>query len=121
MDARKLSMVLWVINLASIAGCTISYVYLSYFIYSATGNVLLADSVLVAPMLVPILLYVAIKKVADSGSPRHIFAQANASGLLSALVIFLLLPTLPLIAIAGALTIGFLDAIQHTRGSPRVC
>lgn len=113
MDARKLSMVLWVINLASIAGCTISYVYLSYFIYNATGNVLLADSVLVAPMLVPILLYVAIKKVAASGSPRHIFALANAACLLSALVIFLLLPAFPMIAIAGALIIGFLDAIQR--------
>ncbi|MBT2298085.1 MFS transporter [Pseudomonas fluorescens] len=113
MDARKLSMTLWVINLASIAGCTVSYVYLSYYLYNATGNVLLADAVLVAPMLVPILLYVAIKKVAASGSPRPIFALANAASLICAVGIFLLLPRFPMIAIAGALTIGFLDALQR--------
>ncbi|MGY4495414.1 MFS transporter [Pseudomonas sp. TE3610] len=113
MDARKLSVTLWVINLASIAGCTVSYVYLSYYLYNATGNVLLADTVLVAPMLVPILLYVAIKKVAASGSPRPIFALANAACLACATGIFLLLPRFPMIAIAGALIIGFLDALQR--------
>ncbi|WP_095197408.1 MFS transporter [Pseudomonas sp. Irchel 3A7] len=113
MNARQLSFKLWVINLASIAGCTVSYVYLSYYLYTATGNVLLADAVLIAPMLVPVLLYAAIKKVAASGSPRPIFALANVGCLFSSLAIYTLLPSVPMIALGGALVIGFFDALQR--------
>jgi hypothetical protein len=110
---RRISAILWTINLSSIAGSVFSYVYLSYFAYLQTNSVLLSEAVLLAPMVIPVLLCLVINRIAGIGAPRQILAAFNIVGVLVALLTYAGIGSEVYVAIAGALMIGFLDAVQR--------
>ncbi|WCM93494.1 MFS transporter [Acidovorax sp. NCPPB 2350] len=112
-DPRRLSAVLWTVNLSSIAASVFSYVYLSYFVYQRTGNVLLSEWVLLAPMVVPVLLCLLISRIANAGSPRKVLLLCNVLCAACALLCFGLLDRHIWLALVAALVIGFLDALQR--------
>jgi len=110
---RRISAILWTINLSSIAASVFSYVYLSYFVYLQTNSVLLSEAVLLAPMVIPVLLCLVINRIAGIGAPRQILAAFNIVGVLVALLTYAGIGSEVYVAIAGALVIGFLDAVQR--------
>ncbi|MHA6846119.1 hypothetical protein [Ralstonia syzygii] len=110
---RRLSAILWTVNLSSIAASVFSYVYLSYFVYQRTGNVLLSEWVLLAPMVIPVLLCLVISRIAGAGTPRGVLVACNTVGLGCALLCYSLLDRFVWPALVAALLIGFLDALQR--------
>ncbi len=110
---RRVSAILWTVNLSSIAASVFSYVYLSYFVYQRTGNVLLSEWVLLAPMVIPVLLCLVISRIAAAGTPRSVLVVCNTVGLGCALLCYSLLDRFIWPALAAALLIGFLDALQR--------
>lgn len=112
-NPQRLSVILWTINLSSIAASVFSYVYLSYFVYSRTGNVLMAEWVLLAPMVMPVVLCLVIGRIANKTVPRKMLLLCNAVCLGCALLCFSLLEQYVWLAFVSALVIGFLDALQR--------
>ena len=85
---RRNSAILWTVNLASIGASVFSYVYLSYFVYVKSGSVLLAEAVLVAPMVIPALLCLMVNRVAGGNAPRRVLLLANGGGIVLSLVVY---------------------------------
>lgn len=112
-NPQRLSVILWTVNLSSIAASVFSYVYLSYFVYSRTGNVLMAEWVLLAPMVMPVVLCLVIGRIANKTFPRKMLLLCNAVCLGCALLCFSLLEQYVWLAFVAALVIGFLDALQR--------
>lgn len=114
---RRISVLLWIVNLASIAACVFSYVYLSYFVYRRTGSVMASELVLIAPMVVPVLLCLLVNRLASRSPPRQLLLVANAVGVGVALATYTLIEVHEGVAVVGALVgalaIGFLDALQR--------
>jgi len=112
---RRISELLWIVNLASIAACVFSYVYLSYFVYRRTGSVMASELVLIAPMVVPVLLCLLVNRLASRSPPKQLLLVANAVGVGVALLTYTLIGSELAVpaALAGALAIGFLDALQR--------
>ncbi|WP_345541383.1 hypothetical protein [Variovorax defluvii] len=100
-------------NLASIAASVFTYVYLAYYVYTTTGSLVLSEAVVLAPMVIPVLMCLAINRIAGSGSPRGILMAANAAGLLVAFVTYMTVERHFAVALVGALLIGLVDAIQR--------
>ncbi|MFB4393341.1 MULTISPECIES: MFS transporter [unclassified Pseudomonas] len=111
--SRTYTFLLWSVNLCAISASTLSYIYLSYYIYTQTENLLYSQTVLFAPMILPVLLVAPIYRLADRLAPRTLLWGANVLSLGSALVTYLLLPHQPWVAIVGAVLIGTLDAVQR--------
>ncbi|MEF7613893.1 hypothetical protein V4F39_08230 [Aquincola sp. MAHUQ-54] len=109
----RASVILWTVNLTSIAASVFSYVYLSYYTYTLTGSLLLSEAVLIAPMVMPVLMCLVINRVANASTPRGALMAANAAGLALALGTFLSVDQHVGIALAGTLAIGLVDAIQR--------
>ncbi|MCW5236645.1 MFS transporter [Verminephrobacter eiseniae] len=112
-NPQRLSIILWTVNLSSIAASVFSYVYLSYFVYSRTGNVLLSEWVLLAPMVMPIVLCLVIGRIANKTVPRRMLLLCNVVCLGCALLCYGLLEQHIWLAFLAALVIGFLDALQR--------
>ena len=112
-NPQRLSVILWTVNLSSIAASVFSYVYLSYFVYSRTGNVLMAEWVLLAPMVMPVVLCLVIGRIANKTVPRKMLLLCNVVCLGCALLCFSLLEQYVWLAFVAALVIGFLDALQR--------
>lgn len=110
---RRVSAILWIVNLSSIAASVFSYVYLSYFVYERTGSVLYSEIVLLAPMVIPVVLCFAINRVASSRSPRQLLTATNAAGVIMALLTYYWITDYVYVSVVGALLIGFLDATQR--------
>lgn len=110
---RRISALLWTVNLSSIAASIFSYVYLSYIVYQKTASVQLSEAVLIAPMVIPVVLCLAINRIAGASSPRAILIWFNVAGMAVALATYPLVDKHIWTAIAGTLVIGFLDATQR--------
>ena len=83
-STKNLTILIWIVNLCAICASTLSYIYLSYYTYKETGNLLYSQIVLFSPM-----------------------------ALLVAVLVYSILPTVALIAIVGGVAIGTLDALQR--------
>ena len=110
---RRIGILLWIVNLSSIAASVFTYVYLSYFVYLRTGSVMLSEAVLLAPMVIPVVLCLAINHFAGAVSPRSLLVGFNAAGIVTALLSYAMIDRHIGAAIAGALVIGFIDAVQR--------
>ncbi len=110
---RQISLLLWIVNLSSIAASVFSYVYLSYIAYEKTGSMLLSEAVLLAPMVIPVLLCLVINAAAGSWPPKSVLVSFNAAGALVAAVTYALVDRFVAAAIVGTLIIGFVDATQR--------
>lgn len=113
MKANKISIILWIVNLAAIAASVFSYVYLAYFVYLNTQTVLYSDLVLLMPMLVPVIFCFAINNFSKTLPPYKLLTLANIAGAIIAVITYKMIPSLPLFALLGGLSIGFLDATQR--------
>ncbi|MBB5461212.1 hypothetical protein [Paraburkholderia sp. Cpub6] len=109
----RVSLLLWIVNLSSIAASVFSYVYLSYFVYQKTGSMLLSEAVLLAPMVIPVLLCLVINAAAGRHSPKAILVWFNLAGVLVAAATYALVDHFVAAAVVGTLAIGFLDATQR--------
>ncbi|ANB71086.1 hypothetical protein AYM40_00970 [Paraburkholderia phytofirmans OLGA172] len=109
----RVSLLLWIVNLSSIAASVFSYVYLSYSAYQKTGSMLLSEAVLLAPMVIPVLLCFVINAAAGRRSPKAILVWFNFAGMLVAAATYALVDRFVAAAVAGTLVIGFLDATQR--------
>ncbi len=110
---RRIGILLWIVNLSSIAASVFTYVYLSYFVYLRTGSVMLSEAVLLAPMVIPVVLCLAINHFAGAVSPRSLLVGFNAAGIVTALLTYATIDRHIGAAIAGTLVIGFIDAVQR--------
>lgn len=109
----RVSLLLWIVNLSSIAASVFSYVYLSYIAYQKTGSVLLSEAVLLAPMVVAVVLCLVINAAAGSHSPKRILVSFNFAGAVAAAATYALIDRFIAVAVVGTLVIGFLDATQR--------
>lgn len=110
---KSLTLLIWIVNLCAIYASTLSYVFLSYYTYKETGNLLYSQVVLFAPMVLPVLFVGQIYKLSDSASPRALLLFSNALALAVAVLVYSLLPTVIGVAIIGSIAIGGLDALQR--------
>lgn len=110
---KKLTALIWVVNLCAVCASTLTYIYLSYYTYKETGSLLYSQIVLFSPMVLPVLFVGQIYRLSDRVSPRALLLWSNALALLAALVVYPLLPTFTLISIVGGVAIGTLDALQR--------
>ena len=110
---RVPKILLWTTNLLSIVGSIFNYVYLSYYLYRATGSQILSQFIFFSQMLLPVLLVVWIQRLSQSYSPRILLVYANALALAVCLVIYPFLDMAPTVALAASLLIGVLDAVQR--------
>ena len=111
--SRTHTLLLWCVNLCAISASTLSYIYLSYYIYTETQNLLFSQVVLFAPMVLPVLLVAPIYRLADQLAPRTLLWAANVLSLVSAVWIYSVLPHQAWVAVVGAVLIGTLDALQR--------
>ncbi|WP_321951513.1 MFS transporter [Paraburkholderia bannensis] len=110
---RRLTVALWVTNLASVIASNLSYLYLASLIYRRTHVIQFANVVLMCPMIIPVIACVALSSITRRVAPRSIFVSANAVALVTALVLAASLSRLPELALAGAALIGLIDALQR--------
>jgi hypothetical protein len=110
---RRISLLLWTINVCAICASTLSYVYLSYTTYKSTGSVFLSQVVLFSPMVLPVVLVGQIHRIAERISPRALLQWANGLSLSACAVVYPLLADMPLSALAGGVLVGTLDAVQR--------
>jgi hypothetical protein len=110
---HRLTAALWITNLASVIASNLAYLYLASLIYRTTGMISYANIVLMCPMVIPIIACVAISSATRTLPPRRIFIAANSTALLTAIVLALTLHAYPLVALAGAMSIGLADALQR--------
>lgn len=109
----RLSAILWTVNLASIAACVFSYVFLAYHVYRTTGSLLLSEVVLTAPLVVPVLLCLVINRLAGSSRPRTVLWVSNVAGIAIAVLTYASVEQHVGMALVGVLLIGLVDAIQR--------
>jgi hypothetical protein len=109
----RISLLLWTINLCAICASTLSYVYLSYTTYKSTGSVFLSQVVLFSPMVLPVVFVGQIHRITDRISPRALLLGANLLSLAAGAVVYALLADVPMVALAGGVLIGALDAVQR--------
>jgi hypothetical protein len=112
-DPKRISLLLWIVNLCAICASTLSYVYLSYHTYKATGSVVLSQVVLFSPMVLPVVFVAQIQRIADRVPPRTLLMLSNLLSLAACSVVYGLLAPVPLMAVVGGVLIGTLDAIQR--------
>lgn len=110
---RRHSVLLWGVNLCAISASTLSYIYLSYYIYAHTASLMLSQVVLFAPMVLPVILVAPIYRLADYLAPRTLLWSANLLSLGCAVVTYKNLPHYVEVAILGSVLIGTLDALQR--------
>lgn len=110
---RQISLLLWIVNLSSIAASVFSYVYLAYIAYEKTHSMLLSEAVLLAPMVIPVLLCLVINSAAGSRSPKSVLTSFNLAGAVVAAAIYALVDRFVAAAVVGTLIIGFVDATQR--------
>lgn len=110
---NRTSFLLWTINLCAISASTLSYVYLSYTTYQSTGSVFLSQIILFSPMVLPVLFVGQIHRITDCISPRALLLWANFLSLTACAVVYTLLADVPVVALAGGVLIGTLDAVQR--------
>ncbi|GAB7215647.1 hypothetical protein [Dickeya oryzae] len=60
-----ISRLIWAVNLCSISASTLCYIYLSWYIYHATGNIILSQAVLYAPMILPVIFVNQVQGIAE--------------------------------------------------------
>lgn len=113
LSTKKLTILIWIINLCAICASTLSYIYLSYYTYKETGSLLYSQIVLFSPMVLPVLFVGQIYRLSDRVSPRTLLLLSNAVALLVAILVYSVLPTFALIAVVGGIAIGALDALQR--------
>ncbi|WPX86638.1 hypothetical protein [Pseudomonas asiatica] len=111
--SRRHSALLWGVNLCAISASTLSYIYLSYYIYANTASLILSQVVLFAPMVLPVILVVPIYRLADYLAPRTLLWSSNLLSLGCAAVTYKILPHHVEVAVLGAVVIGALDALQR--------
>ncbi len=107
------TILVWVVNLCAICASTLSYIYLSYYTFRETGNLLYSQVVLFSPMVLPVLFVGQIYRVSNRVSPRALLLFCNVLALLVVVVLYSLLSTLVFSAVVGGLAIGALDALQR--------
>lgn len=112
-SSSSISRLIWTVNLCSISASTLSYIYLSWYIYSSTGSLFLSQAVLFTPMILPVIFVNGIKRVAECTSPGKLLLMTNIIACACTFITFFFLPRLPLIALAGGLVIGSIDALQR--------
>src|ERR1700739_4815289 len=112
-STKKLTILIWIINLCAICASTLSYIYLSYYTYKETGSLLFSQVVLFSPMVLPVLFVGQIYRLSDRVSPRTLLLLSKAVALLIAILVYSVLPTFALIAVVGGIAIGALDALQR--------
>ncbi len=110
---RRTSLLLWIVNLSSIAASVFSYVYLSYLAYQKSGSVMVSEAVLLAPMVIPVVLCLVVNAAVGSRSPKRILATFNLAGVVVAAITYALVDRFLAAAVAGTLVIGFIDATQR--------
>jgi MFS family permease len=110
---RIVGCALWGTNLASISACTLCYIYLSYYVYRVSENIMLSELVLFAPMLLPVLLVLQINRLSQRYTPRNLMFVGNLLGLACSALTFLFLPHVPYLASLGVVFIGALDSVQR--------
>lgn len=104
---------LWAVNLGAICASTLSYVYLSFYTYKASGSILLSQAVLYSPMVLPVVLVAQMNRVASTLEPRRLLCLANLLSLATCVVVYGMLPRATSLALVGSLAIGTLDGIQR--------
>ncbi|MBX7230008.1 MAG: hypothetical protein K1X48_10435 [Burkholderiaceae bacterium] len=112
-NTRLISLLLWIVNLCAICASTLSYVYLSYYSYKSTGSIIFSQIVLFSPMVLPVIFVAQIQRLADRVGARTLLMLSNFLSLATALIVYGLLEHVPLIAVAGGVLIGALDAVQR--------
>jgi hypothetical protein len=110
---KRLTALIWIVNLCAVCASTLTYIYLSYYTYKETGSLLYSQIVLFSPMVLPVLFVGQIYRLSDRVSPRTLLLLSNALALMAAVVVYPLLPSLTLISVVGGVTIGTLDALQR--------
>lgn len=108
-----ISRLIWAVNLCSISASTLCYIYLSWYIYHITGNIILSQAVLYAPMILPVIFVNQVQGMAEKSSPRQLLMISNLAAAFCTLIIFSLLHILPALALLGGLLIGSIDALQR--------
>lgn len=99
--SRRHSALLWGVNLCAISASTLSYIYLSYYIYANTASLILSQVVLFAPMVLPVILVVPIYRLADYLAPRTLLWSSNLLSLGCAAVTYKILPHHVEVAVLG--------------------
>ncbi|ACZ76690.1 MULTISPECIES: hypothetical protein [Dickeya] len=108
-----ISRLIWAVNLCSISASTLCYIYLSWYIYHATGNIILSQAVLYAPMILPVIFVNQVQGIAEKTSPRKLLMMSNLVAAICTLIIFSLIHRIPTFALLGGLLIGSIDALQR--------
>ncbi|HSX92666.1 MAG TPA: MFS transporter [Hydrogenophaga sp.] len=113
MSARRLTALLWAINLSAISASMFVYLYLAQHAYHALGSLLVSELVLVAPLVMPVLLAFQLNQVAARVGPRKLLFAANAAGACCCAVLFLATDLGTVSVLLGAAVVGALDALQR--------
>jgi hypothetical protein len=111
--ARRLTALLWTINLASISASVLVYLYLAHHAYRALDSLLVSEFVLLAPMVMPVVLAFQLHQVAARVHPGRLLWASNVLGALVCAVLFLLVDLTAWAVLAGAAVVGTLDALQR--------
>lgn len=104
---------LWAVNLCAISASTLTYIYLSYYVYLQTANLIFSQLILFAPMILPVILVAWIYRLSDWLPPRTLLWTTNLMSLISAWITYQMLPHYIGVAVGGAIIIGTLDALQR--------
>jgi hypothetical protein len=112
-NPSRVSAALWLTTLCSIAGSTFCYIYLASFIYKVSDNILYSDAVLMAPMVIPVVLCLALHRLSAQRPPRSLLIATNVVGLLVCVATFGWIGMFPWLSIPACLIIGTLDAVQR--------
>ncbi|NIM40328.1 MAG: hypothetical protein GTN84_03750 [Hydrogenophaga sp.] len=113
MSTRRLTALLWTINLSAISASMFVYLYLAQHAYHTLDNLLVSEFVLVAPLVMPVLLAFQLNQVAARVGPRPLLFAANAAGACGCAVLFLATTLSTWSVLIGAAVVGTLDALQR--------
>lgn len=108
MSARRLTTLLWTINLSAISASMFVYLYLAQHAYHSLGSLLVSELVLVAPLVMPVLLAFQLNQVAARVGPRKLLFAANAAGACYCAVLFLATDLGTVSVLLGAAVVGAL-------------
>jgi Na+/melibiose symporter-like transporter len=110
---KAIALRLWGVNLTCISASTFAYVFLSYWIYRVTGNIVFSELVLLSPMIMPVLFVFQINRLARDYQSRSLMLWASLICMVVYAITFALLDGRPWLALLGAAAIGLLDSIQR--------
>ncbi|MBL0918746.1 MAG: hypothetical protein IBJ14_08590 [Hydrogenophaga sp.] len=110
---RRLTGLLWAINLASISASVLVYLYLAHHAYRVLDSLLVSEFVLLAPMVMPVVFAFQLHQVASRVDPRRLLWVSNVLGALVCTVLFLLVDLTATAVLVGAALVGTLDAVQR--------